>query len=434
MARNEKVMIPRQKKIPKDTGIDTPIKLRGAKATVQTSGISKRTFKQQRPDKTWYTYEGDIWYVRFQVQDADGKTKTVTRSCGKFTDGHLTTKEDAKAFLAKCITEENSKSHPERLPKKDMTFKEFVQQIYLKLPDTLKMEGLKEHKQVLGEICDGIEEEPLSAEEEKRKIRNPKNLGKVKLSMINHQRIEAYLNNKEERGNADSTLNRHLAAIRKVVKLAFEKSLAPFNSVIEIKKIPTRTEMNCKINYLRLAQIPVFIAECQKKSDYLREVVEFLLATGIRTGRVYRLEWNMIDMESAKISIPKNKHGDRFDAPLGENAMRILKQRIAVRRPDVPFVFFNEFNGERWVDLSESFKEARNNAVKKCIELKIETTGLETLVPHDTRHTFISHLVMTGVPIVHVKELSGHKTLAMTMRYSHLDPKTLQAGISQLPY
>ena len=88
----------------------------------------------------------------------------------------MTTKEDAKAFLAKCITEENGKSHPERLPKKDLTFKEFVQQIYLKLPETLKMEGLKEHKQVLGEVCDGLEEEPLSPEEEKRKIRNPKAL------------------------------------------------------------------------------------------------------------------------------------------------------------------------------------------------------------------------------------------------------------------
>ena len=180
--------------------------------------------------------------------------------------------------------------------------------------------------------------------------------------------------------------------------------------------------------------MPVFIAECQKRSNYLREIVEFLLATGIRTGRVYTLEWSMLDMESGKVRIPKDKHGDRFNSPLGEGAMRILKARLEVRRHGVPFVFFNEATGERWGDLSDSFEIARDNAVEECIKLKIETTGLETFTPHDCRHTFISHLVMSGVPIVHVKDLAGHKTLAMTIRYSHLDPDTLQAGIAKLPY
>ena len=431
MARVEKVMIPRQVKTSK-TPVEPKEKVQRVSAPV--SGVFKRKFTRTRADKTTYEYEGDVWYVAYQIINSKGKPERIKKSCGKFTNGHLTTKEEAKKYLAECIAKENAKSHPERLVKKDLTFKEFVQQIYLKLPDTLKMEGLKEHKQVLGEVCDGLDEVPLSEEEEKRKIHNPKALGRFKLSVINQQRVEDYIGVKEERGNADSTLNRHLAAIKKVVRIAFEKSYAPHNTVVELKKIPTRTEMNSKINYLRLAQLPIFLIECQKKSDYLWEVVDFMLATGIRTGRIYRLEWSMIDMESGIIRIPKDKHADRYSAPLGEGAMRILKERLKVRRPGVPFVFFNETTGERWADLSESFKDARENAVKECIELKIETTGLETLVPHDCRHTFISHLVMKGVPVVHVKELAGHKTLAMTMRYAHLDPKTLQAGIALLPY
>jgi site-specific recombinase XerD len=51
---------------------------------------------------------------------------------------------------------------------------------------------------------------------------------------------------------------------------------------------------------------------------------------------------------------------------------------------------------------------------------------------HCLRHTFASRLVMAGVDIRTVQELLGHKTIAMTVRYSHLAPKHMLAAVERL--
>jgi integrase len=61
-----------------------------------------------------------------------------------------------------------------------------------------------------------------------------------------------------------------------------------------------------------------------------------------------------------------------------------------------------------------------------------ELAGLADYRWHDNRHTFCSRLAMRKVNLVAIKELAGHKTLAITARYAHLDDDAKREAVDLL--
>ena len=80
-----------------------------------------------------------------------------------------------------------------------------------------------------------------------------------------------------------------------------------------------------------------------------------------------------------------------------------------IRNPESQYVFCNKDS-----------KPYRN--VRKSFFTALKKADIINFRFHDLRHTFASQLVMSGVDLNTVRELLGHKSIEMTLRYSHLSP------------
>jgi len=71
-------------------------------------------------------------------------------------------------------------------------------------------------------------------------------------------------------------------------------------------------------------------------------------------------------------------------------------------------------------------------AVRRTWVAVLQVAAVNRFRFHDLRHTFATELVMAGVNLKTVRELLGHKSVAMTLRYAYLAPEHNAAAVEVL--
>jgi integrase len=117
------------------------------------------------------------------------------------------------------------------------------------------------------------------------------------------------------------------------------------------------------------------------------------------------------------IRVLHTKNGERREIPMSHTLRNTLQQ--IPRRLGSDHVFPGR-TGNGLSNIRGRFHRA------------LRAIGIDGFRWHDLRHTFASHLVMAGVNLTSVKELMGHKTVAMTLRYAHLAPDFQRDAITRL--
>ena len=153
---------------------------------------------------------------------------------------------------------------------------------------------------------------------------------------------------------------------------------------------------------------------------WLREIVLFAFNTGMRQDEILSLRWPQVDLSRRAMTLLETKNKEKRTIPINQTVLELLKAKSKVR----------SISG--YVFTSQAGKKIHARNLLRAYFSARKKAGLEDVRFHDLRHTFATRLVQAGINLYVVKELLGHKTLAMTMRYAHHCPESLRHGVEIL--
>jgi integrase len=223
--------------------------------------------------------------------------------------------------------------------------------------------------------------------------------------------IREFIRKRQEEGAANGTINRSLALLRRMFRLAVEDG-----KLRDVPHFPMLKEAPPRRGFLEYAN---FQKLRQELPEHLRPVATTGYYTGMRLGEILGLRWNNVDFLNGELRLDPGttKNDEPRTVPLTGELLEMLKIERQ-RNPHAEFVFMQ--NGRR----VGSFYKAWKSACKRA--------GLAGLLFHDLRRTGLRNLVRAGVPERVAMVISGHKTRAVFERYNIVSGRDLKDAARKL--
>lgn len=235
---------------------------------------------------------------------------------------------------------------------------------------------------------------------------------KYPISNFNTEVVDKYILDLKQAGNSNGTVNRKLACLSKILKYAKEVGKLDTLPVFHRQREGTN-----RIRWLTKDEETQIIDTLYHWGKFdLMDAAIVSVDTGIRHGELQRIKPKDVIPDGLYIGESKND-ASRL-VPLTARARKVLDNRIRNNKE-------KGLTGTVFPSESRDWHRSTWERVRNHLEL-------DDVVWHTFRHTTCSRLVQGGVPLTHVKEWMGHKTITTTMRYAHLAPKHLQEIVGVL--
>jgi len=234
----------------------------------------------------------------------------------------------------------------------------------------------------------------------------------MRVTDIDTPRIKRYIQDRIDEGAANATINRELAALKRMLNLGANQTPPKVNRV---PHIPMLKENNTRKGFFEHGD---FLAVRSALPDYLKGFVTFAYETGWRKREIINLTWSQVDRENwiVYLNPGETKNDEARTIYLDDELKEIFKNQWELRKKGqlLPCVFTN-WNGKGKI---KNFIVAWRKACQDA--------GIGNKLFHDFRRTAVRNIVRSGTPERVAMKISGHKTRSVFDRYNIVNDTDLK--------
>jgi integrase len=233
-------------------------------------------------------------------------------------------------------------------------------------------------------------------------------------------KIKEYIAQRQEKGAAAATINRELAALKRMFRLGAQET-PPM--VERVPYIPMLREDNVKEGFLEGEQ---YLALLTHLPAHLRPVLTFGYRTGWRINEIRNLTWDRVNLEerTVRLSASQTKNKSARAIYLDDELLHLMRHQALKKGSGSPYVF--HLKGSQIRDFRVSWNTACRNAglgygyrLDPAYVKKWEKEGFKPGPTfHDLRRSAARNLIRAGVGRDVAKAMTGHKTDSVFSRYN----------------
>jgi site-specific recombinase XerD len=293
----------------------------------------------------------------------------------------------------------------------------------------------------LGDLCDGLLQHIIDNPKQYRDQRNPplrinrikKKFGSRAAASIRPYEIADWL---EGLKVSAATSNRFKTQFSSIYVYGKRRDKISVNPVRDVKQQKVTTKLIRWLDDEEEVRLRKVLQEdidaCGPRNDRLRNrrlhhvyELDVALGTGMRRSEQYHLDWPDIDFGRREIPLDLTKHGDGRVVHLNDDVVAALRslQKIPMVRKSRSADKPNKAPDTAVFSLGDP---------RKWFVSAIRRAKIKKFRWHDLRHTFCSRLAQKGISLKIIQEAAGHKSIATTAKYAHLDKKTLVEALALL--
>ena len=261
------------------------------------------------------------------------------------------------------------------------------------------------------------------------------NLGTIQLDKLQPFHIQELYSKLAGTGITPRSVALAGTVLGTALRYAVRTHLLPSNPAADVQK--PRAERHA-MKFWNESQCKAFLAEAIK--DRLFALYVLAIATGMRSGEMFALQWQDVDFGSGAVQVqrtleeirgrlrskePKTKRSRRqITLPLwAVDALKAHRERMDSEGHGSELVFPDTIGGPL----------RRNNFRERSYRPLIGRAGVPMMRVHDLRHTAASLLLAQGEHPKIVQERLGHSDIAVTLEtYSHCTPTMQRAAADKL--